>query len=170
MVMVPFPARIAGGLLTRRKSRAGRWWYLWAGVCRSRVTQPEAYGVFGLPLLLPLRRSFISRFSSVSLRYGKRPLHWMMGGDACRWTWPKQQGISLFIFLGREPPPVASFFRWIEYPCLYRGTPTNSSAITWRSRASSWDCRRRNLTPNSLPLAHRTVASSTLIGTASRDP
>ena len=121
MVMVRFPTRIAGGLLTRRKSRAGRWWYLWAGVCRSRVTQPEAYGVFGLPLLLPLRRSFISRFSSVSLRYGKRPLHWMMGGGACRWIWPQQQGISLFILLGRKPPPVAAFFRWIEYPPVSTG-------------------------------------------------
>lgn len=32
-----------------------RWWYLSAGVCRSRVTQPESYGVLGLPLLLTLR-------------------------------------------------------------------------------------------------------------------
>jgi hypothetical protein len=57
--------------------------------------------------------SFMSRFSSVSPRYGTRPLHWMMGGGVCRWVWPKQQGISLFILLEREPPPVASFFRWI---------------------------------------------------------
>jgi len=40
MVMVPFPARIAGGLLTMRKRRAGRWWNLWAAVCRNGVTQP----------------------------------------------------------------------------------------------------------------------------------
>ena len=53
---------------------------------------------------------------------------------------------------------------------LYRGKPTNSSAVTWRRRASSWDCRRRNFTPNSWPLVHRTRASSTLIGTASCDP
>jgi len=32
-----------------------KWWYLSAGVCRCRVTQSEAYGDLGLPLLLTLR-------------------------------------------------------------------------------------------------------------------
>ena len=72
--------RIVGGLLITAQEPRGRWWYLWAGVCRSRVTQPEAYGVFGLPSCSRFARSFMSRFSSVSLRFGKRPLHWMMGG------------------------------------------------------------------------------------------
>ncbi len=36
---------------------AGEMVVLNGGVCRSRVTQREAYGVFGLALLFPLRHS-----------------------------------------------------------------------------------------------------------------
>ena len=83
-----------------------------------RMSEPpdSAGGLTVMLAYLPcsrFARSFMSRFSSVSLRYGTRPLHWMMGGGASRWVWSKQQGISLFILLGREPPPVASFFRRI---------------------------------------------------------
>jgi len=35
-------------------------------------------------------------------------------------------------------------------PRLYQGKPPNSSAITWRRCGSSWDCRRRNFTPELL--------------------
>jgi len=49
--------RIVGGMQTMAQEPRERWWYLSAGVCRSRVTQREAYGVFGLALLLSLRHS-----------------------------------------------------------------------------------------------------------------
>ena len=129
----------------------------------------RSYGVFGLPPLLPRGSVLLRRFSSGSLRDGT-PLHWMMGGSASRGVWPTQQGTSLFILLAREPPPGVFILPIDRATRLYRGASTNSSAITWRRRVSSWVCRRRNFTPNSWPLAHRTVASSTLICTAFRDP
>ena len=162
--------RIVGGLLITAQEPRGRGWYLWAGVCRSRVTQPEAYGVFSLPLLLPLRpvlhEQIFECFSAI----------WEMSATLDDgWRRLPLDRAQTARNLSFYPPGKRASTRGFNPSMdrvtrLYRGKPPNSSAITWRRRASSWDCRRRNFTPNSWPLAHRTVASSTLIGTASCDP
>ncbi len=85
-----------------------------------------------------------------------------------RWSRWRDRAAGSELVLGRELPLAATFLRRIESYVSIGVPPTALRSLG--GDALPRGIASRNFTPNSLPLAHRIVASSTLIGSASRNP